>query len=905
MTEQLVLTRKRLGRLGRCAGFAADLLAVTIAFGCSQPTLIDISPNAPTSGWSSAGLTYALAGNDAALYAVSLNAGIWKSNSVNGQRKWSQLQNSPPNAISIAMDPNNASHLVVGERNGDASNQLFNVSGVWESFDGGDHWAYAYNPFSIPCASQAVPSVAFSRISTLFISTACGIGRRTSSAKQFDFHETPSGISLVTAIVPSQHKIWARTAEGILLVSTDDGLTWRLTAPGPASVNFPKRGDDHSLAAFDDAAFMVACCVPNASSSASGLLIYQAATDSWNIQGVNEENDGPTLDGTGCGGRRFVRSFISDLHGSFDLALFFGNAQGVFRLTPTGKSWTWQTFNAALVAGAGCGENQPMDSRFKGPIHNDLWDTLYDPTGGIPVLWLSGDGGVFENRLNGWSWQVDGFHTLHAQGLNVMYQKDATRLAFATPDNDGWFFNGSTWQASGCCGDGNWSDADTGNPTYVLLARTPFQCPPSNPTCPNAKLQAIDLSGTSQGPPLTLSRDCSSGALFLQFIQTLKNEPNTPLDAVMLVRAPVRDCNGNPVTGPWGNSQGPVLLRNTQWTTSPDVTKGSGYQNWRVEATGLPTGTQAFWVSNGHTRPVYYVSSRERSGLVLYKYIFLDKAGAWAWQPIFTGLLDTNPIQPCGAPYEWYGPVFVNPYDPNRIVILATDGVRASSDGGATFVQDPVLTALITASGTYPMTRDYCPRVDLDGGTHSLPIATRALTFATLGHVAFLRENPKVRVASSPFTGVFMDQGDGLWHSLAPYLPQPAHVAAAAIDNKDPVFVAFEGRSVVRIDDPYDAPLASYFQVFTGPNRPPVPQLGGQLVALAKLLGADSVALTNQGVSVEITGPDGTLRYSASSPTDSSGRVLIGVLAAHTGDMVRLQFAGTNAAAGSEVRFIY
>jgi len=104
-----------------------------------------------------------------------------------------------------------------------------------------------------------------------------------------------------------------------------------------------------------------------------------------------------------------------------------------------------------------------------------------------------------------------------------MYQEQATRLAFTAPDNDGWFFDGSTWQPSGCCGDGNWSDADTGNPTYALLARSPSY----------AKLQALDSSGTSQGPPLNLSTDCPV-ARARYFFNSFKRCKTSPIRAWML-----------------------------------------------------------------------------------------------------------------------------------------------------------------------------------------------------------------------------------------------------------------------------------------------------------------------------------------------------------------------------------
>jgi hypothetical protein len=71
---------------------------------------------------------------------------------------------------------------------------------------------------------------------------------------------------------------------------------------------------------------------------------------------------------------------------------------------------------------------------------------------------------------------------------------------------------------------------------------------------------------------------------------------------------------------------------------------------------------------------------------------------------------------------------------------------------------------------------------------------------ATLSHMAFLREDPRVAVAASPFTGVFFHDGSA-WRDLAGFLPKPlALVSAVGIDSRS-IYVAFEGRSIVEIDD--------------------------------------------------------------------------------------------------------
>ena len=925
---------------------------VLLAVGCSNspPTLADMAPNAPEPERSSAGLISALAGDNQTIYAIGLNSGIWKSslvppfspliNKKTGRYSWEQLVNSPPGAISIAVDPNDSSHLVVGERNGDAVNIRLNRVGLWESFNAGVDWTYAFNPLAIPCTSQAVPAVAFSPKSTIFISTACGIGRRPKGATTFEFNAAVRSFAPASAILSavtrssaapnvlnSLSTIWARTPEGALAFTKDDGGTWVIAPPRPANFAFSSRGDDQSLAGFSNIVFMTGCCSPN-SPGGTALLSYQSDFGLWVISAITDVETGVRLgDGTGRGGRRFVRSFYTvrtdiSLPADESNALFVSDGQGVIALGPVlsplerGTSLAGHKVAATPVEGA-----QPTDPTYQGDIHSDLWDLLYDQgdPGGAPgrqpfqseaVLWVAGDGGVFQDRLGqplspgrqpvsppyaGWTPIEDGLHTLHVNSLNVMYSSGGTRIAIPTADNDGWVFDGTKWQSAGCCADGNWGDADAGNPSYALLARSPNY----------AKLQALDPSGTSKGPPLRLTTDAAPDALFLQFIQTLKNQQTGPLDAVMLVHGPVLDPQGKPVSGPLGRLTGPALIRNTHWDSFPDVAAGGDYQGWAVEATGLPQGTQAFWVSNGHKHPVYYLSSRESGSLVLYKGLSA-LGGALTWQRIFPTLLDRNPAAPCGPYYEWYGPAFINPYDPSRLVILANDGVKTSTDGGKSFIDDKVLTALITASGTFPLTRDYCPSVDLDGGSHSLPIATRELNLATLSHVAFSRDDPNVRVAVSPFTGVFVDNGYGIWRALGGVLPHPAAPVAAAVDQ-DSIFVAFGGRSVVRVDNAFNAPRASYFQVVPPSNRPQHPQLGGGQIVVANLLRDDGAPLASKAVEIQVIRANGTDVYSqnTSGTTNAAGEVEIGVVAARTGDVVSLHFSGDDSVGPSSVRFFF
>src|ERR1051325_2542232 len=153
----------------------------------------DISPNdangsrlsvnvAPT------GVIKGLAGDNHALYAVSANAGIWKSAEGGA---WQQLPNSPARAFCIAQNPNDSSHLIVGERRSEAVQKQ--SVGVWESRDAGSSWLYVLDPSTVRgSTSQASAAAIFSSKSTAFAGTGGGIGRKAVGRTSFDFASSPA-----------------------------------------------------------------------------------------------------------------------------------------------------------------------------------------------------------------------------------------------------------------------------------------------------------------------------------------------------------------------------------------------------------------------------------------------------------------------------------------------------------------------------------------------------------------------------------------------------------------------------------------------------------------------------------------------------------------------------------------
>jgi hypothetical protein len=558
---------------------ACVLLGLIAGVGCRTVHRQDISPNAPNGTLEgTAGLTYGLAGSESMLYAVSLNAGVWKSVQQNASRgPWSMLANSPPLASSMAVDPNNPAHLAVGERNGDARRVDLNHSGVWESVDGGDSWALTLDPFSqeacVAAQSKAIPAVLYSRKSTLLAGTPCGLARKATGAGAFDFHFSPMA-TVVSALAESRRAdgawlLWALVANQAspsmfsVMWSSNDGVSWTVEDI-PAKVNgygisFGGRGDPFSLAAFDDTAVLVFAVSDTSDPSVkqqignANTLLYHKASGGWSVQALT----GISNNGTGLGGRRNLKSFVLDPNAvpatvPQAVRVFFIGGQDL--LSATGVSngqLTWQQIGLSAFTGS----NSPYH------LHPDLWDVHIDP--GSRNIRLGTDGGVYRNTGNDWTPENDGLHTHHVHSLNATDAGKAVKLAYGAQDNGAWARDGlpfntpvTGWAPMGL-GDANWTAADQGNPVRALLVRnsntleltdfkniTPLQlqCGKPNPDTPN---QCSDI--------FVKPTECV-------VIQTLLNEDSAPgLDVVMLVKPPLLTIQNGKIAplaqGPLANIQ--------------------------------------------------------------------------------------------------------------------------------------------------------------------------------------------------------------------------------------------------------------------------------------------------------------------------------------------------------------
>ena len=766
------------------------LLSVLFFSGCNVITSgDDISPEKANGtnmgGLSTAGLIIGIAGNKGALYAVSPDAGIWRNGvDVNGKwGSWKQLQASPRYSNCIAVDPLNNFHIVVGQRIGDAIKNSDNKCGVWESYDGGTTFpdTYYFDPSAgkaqVPDASkiQLVESIVFTAQRTTLVATAYGIARKIISSNTYDFSHTPA-TTLITALSTFDECIVARDKSNIY-ISENDGLTWT-TTPIPSSVDgltvtWNARGDEYSVAVIknpaDNKCFVYLSFKPTEDiGSKNTILIFDVANNVWHAQTMT------TGDGTGAGGRRFIKSFAISSQRSdvgYGAQLMYCGAQEIMQATSIDDNGipAWTEFMQGSAAGP---YPRPND-----PVHSDLWDFHFEPTGAYSFV--ACDGGVFQNApfsaSPAWSSLNSGLHTHHIHSIATVSLDNLHVIGYATSDNDTWVNQqADNWMATGYEGDANWVTNDAGTGTVLISGR-------------HFKNGALIPFPSLASKAITINNDLTFFINQIKCIQTRPSEPQqTSLDVVMLANLPFPGVLGQP------NANGnPVLLRNKTFNANPDINLSMG-TGWVLAADNLPAGTIAFWLSGGHS-PVYFVYAVVndipgiyKGGIVVKKY---PSGTSWVWTR-----LNIDNVDP---PAE-YGPLFVNPYDSKVLYVATSGGIYISGDGGNSFAEDVILTKLVTGSGKYPMYGTFS-----GGNGTSLPgtSATHANAMCPLSCMAFGRNDPGKIVASSPYTGIFYKNENADWKDLTKYLPTPFTPISAVTMSGSDIYIGTEGRGLLRINN--------------------------------------------------------------------------------------------------------
>ncbi len=285
------------------------------------------------------------------------------------------------------------------------------------------------------------------------------------------------------------------------------------------------------------------------------------------------------------------------------------------------------------------------------------------------------------------------------------------------------------------------------------------------------------------------------GPLTFNVIQTLyagEPKPQGPtLDVVMLAKMPLQyqdDMTKNLVTVIPNQGNSVAIVRNTIWLQHPDISEAKG-QGWVTLADNVPNGTFGFLVAGGHSHPQLYALTNINGAIDLWRWDGNLKAG---WKKLDI----SGNGQPSGLLFgSLKGPVFVNPYRPERLYALTVSGVRSSTNSGDNWQDEVGLTNAITGSGVYPLTGSFSPNFNNVAASPHGPFGGSG----TLCDMSFDEIFPDRVLAGSPFTGVFFNKGDGNWHSLGFAMPKPSAPVTSVYLFGNVAVVGFQGRGLWQI----------------------------------------------------------------------------------------------------------
>jgi hypothetical protein len=369
--------------------------------------------------------------------------------------------------------------------------------------------------------------------------------------------------------------------------------------------------------------------------------------------------------------------------------------------------------------------------------------------------------------------------------------------AIPTVDNSAWFA-GSTgnWQVDDS-GDSNWVVGDSGGaPPFAFAAKDATNRGSSvlgfDNNVPDQDLQNVGslLEGVRRSADQSFD-----GPLTFNVIQTLytgEPKPQGPtLDVVMLATMPLQyqdDTTHKLVTVIPNQGHDLAIVRNPVWLQHPDISEAKG-QGWVALADNVPNGTFGFLVAGGHSHPQLYVLTNVSGTIDL-----------WRWDGNLQASWKKLDISGNGGPSgllfgSLKGPVFVNPYRPERLYALTASGVRYSTTSGDTWNDEVALTNAITANSAYPLEGSFTPNFNNVAASGRGPFGG----LGTLSDMSFDQSTPDHVLAGSPFTGAFYNKGDGIWQDLGAEMPKPSAPVTSVFLFDNVAAVGMEGRGLWQI----------------------------------------------------------------------------------------------------------
>nr|HEX4312315.1 hypothetical protein [Kofleriaceae bacterium] len=695
----------------------------------------------------------------------------------------------------------------------------------------------------------------------------------------------------VTALAISQvaghDRIWARSS-GSIGFSDNGGSSWRVLAI-PPSVNGwgtggRSRGDDFAIAALGATAAVLFVADPSTTpelmaqqecnpkipgqNHKTTILYFRDDTNDWAVSVWS------ACDGTGLGGRRMIKSVVptspfKSTPLKVNARIFVEVGQDIGEVTKVADDRTW------TISGLS-----------KSGTHSDFWDVAVAPGG---QLSLANDGGVFNYSTSSRSWAFNsvGLHTHHIHTLTELATSAEPRLLYSTSDNDSWERNNAPfkqpitgWRVEGNCGDTNNSEGDVAVSVTAVEWRHGACGNETNFTSSRKSVAVMCTPAPNKddGNKLECSGAASALPPVFTVIQTPSTElPDPELDAVALVTLPLQIIHGNAIVdapGPLGAGRGLAIIRNQNWLKAVDTTKD--VSNWTLVdgAHPLPPGAHSVLVSGGHAQPTFFVVATADNREQLWR----DDVTGWTRLDPGADILTSDAL---------YGSVFVNPFDPKHMFVLATDGVRVSTDG-ATFARDDVLTKLVTASQKYAFS------ASIDANGSGVVLASRAARSASVSSIAFSRSSPHQVLVGSALTGAYWASDDRrVWRDVGHDLPLGgAQVSAVGLDDFGG-YVATEGRGVFAVTALPIARLATYFENSADPRSGVV----------ATLMRSDGKPAAGAVVQVWLLSAAGEAETSRT--TDDNGRVTLPAGSVAAGTSVYLSVASAGVIGGCEAAFRY
>lgn len=398
------------------------------------------------------------------------------------------------------------------------------------------------------------------------------------------------------------------------------------------------------------------------------------------------------------------------------------------------------------------------------------------------TLWTANDGGVNWTEDGGrnaqsWNWPL-GLETLdpvNIAGLFGLGNKPA--LYFGSGDNNDFFSRdgGQTWQDPGSgCGDCDAWFADVAQANRVIQF-LPRRQPDAN--SPKGDIGVVRSTDSSKYP------DARNGPkIFPPSTRTISTNPTPhliayassglvlrgyrPVIKTLATEAPLPD--GDYVFIDQALATGiSTLLRTTS------ISKITQLSDWadppKAVAIGpaLPMNVDIVQVSGGHFAPVYYVGDANGN-------VFKLDAGKTSWNKIVPNNVAVGTA--VNSALRW----FVDPYDPNGIYVLDSQGMKISADGGKNWFFDAGMTNVVTAGGKL------------------------TISASLLQDMQFSRGERQTRFAMGT-AGVFCTMDFGIFwfpvlNSIAlPGRPESGFFDPLSDQTDRAIYVECEGRSILRI----------------------------------------------------------------------------------------------------------